>query len=198
MTFDPSTPQANQRISDSQPIIQTNFAQTNTVFGVDHITFTAASNRGWHNQSTYPEQAVVPAAGADRGEVYTKDKAGITELYYRYDNSATPAGREIQLSAIKAWCRFDGTLPSPIAITDGSNVANVTKTAIGNYQINFTRPLGNATYAVTAMCALSPGHAHPMVPQTLATTVNNCSILTRKSDNVTLDSPDISVIIVGN
>lgn len=201
MTYYVGIPALTDRPSQSAVQFASNFTTLNTIFGIDHITFNAAQNRGWHLQVTLPVSAADPATGLDRGLVYTKQAGGAgttTELYYRYDSSATPASRVIQLSCVKAWCRFNGTLASPIAIVDGVNVTNVTKTGVGTYVINFARPLVNANYSVFSTCALNPAHAHPMVPQIVAATVNNCTILTRKSDNVTLDSPLICVSIIGN
>lgn len=196
MTFYANIPQSTDRPSQSQGQILSNFGTLNTIFGIDHITFTEAENRGYHNQLTMQEQAADPAAIGDAGYVYTKDTAGITELYYRYDSSATPNGRIIQLSTIKAWCRFDGTLATPIAITDGINVTNVTKTAPGRFTINFTNSLGNANYAVLVTAGTAANDTY--IGLNFAMAVNNCQIVVRDDGGDRVDAPIICVMVIGN
>ncbi len=48
---------------------------------------------------------------------------------------------------IKAWATFDGTT-SPCTVTAGTNVASITKSATGVYNVAFTTALADANYAV--------------------------------------------------
>ncbi len=201
MTYNPSIPAINTRIDQTYNLITTNFTQLNNIFANDHYewNFITAGDRGLHRKTTLLEQGADPAAGANRGEVYTKDVGGITELFYRYDTSANPAGRIIQLSCVKGWCRFNG---STLAITDQNNVATITRpggSPVGVYSVNFTRPLGNANYSVL----VTMGRVFPtntMIANISATTVNGCTIEMRRctNGNILEDVVDINVLIVGN
>ena len=59
--------------------------------------------------------------------------------------NSTSATNCIQGSA-KAWVNFDGTLSSPITARASYNVTDVTKTATGQYTVNFTTAMPNANY----------------------------------------------------
>lgn len=192
MTYDPNVPPADQRPSVSQPIIQNNFKQLNDIFNKNHFKFNAADNAGKHRYSTYVEQGTDPSTNTDEGAVYTKDESGRSELFYRYQSS----GDISQLTWIKAWCRFDGTLTDPIAIVDGYNVTNVTKLGSGSYQINFATPLGNTNYAVVASTRLTIAGDISGVrpPRDTAFCVVQVRALTSPT---TIDSTDINVLIIG-
>lgn len=91
MTYNPNIPQANQLISQSQAQIQTNFAQLDTVFDIDHVTFdnATAGNRGKHRQSTYIQLAGDPTTAVDELAMYAKDLAGAETLYLRKESNGT-------------------------------------------------------------------------------------------------------------
>lgn len=200
MTYLPNIPQPGDLISVSQNDILVNFQQLNAVYTADHYAYNdATANAQRHRQVRLPELAAAPAAAADMGSVYTADVAGITELFYRYDNSATPASRIMQLSCIKAWCRFNGTLATPIAIIDGMNVTNVTRpVGVGTYQVNFARPLGNANFIVLVnIGVVFP--APTLITNITATTVNDCTFEVRRTLNSALnDATIVNVLIIGN
>ena len=74
--FNPNIPIATNKLSVSQPQIQTNFSTSNTIFGIDHFPYTnGTSNQGKHiwvempnlNQSVY----TLPSAPL-QGTLYTK------------------------------------------------------------------------------------------------------------------------------
>jgi len=55
MTFNPNIPMPNDELSDSQGDIQTNFNQSNIIFGIDHYTFdNGTANKGKHTWVTTP------------------------------------------------------------------------------------------------------------------------------------------------
>jgi hypothetical protein len=51
---------------------------------------------------------------------------------------------------VRAWGKFDGTGTSPISPVYGGNVASVTRTGTGVFDISFTTPMANANYSVSA------------------------------------------------
>jgi len=66
MAYQKNIPQGSDKLKNSQDDLLGNFQALNTDFGVNHVTFDAASNRGKHNKLDMPNQTVVPtAAGTD-------------------------------------------------------------------------------------------------------------------------------------
>lgn len=53
------TPLANQRISDTQPLIRSNFSQIQTAFSVEHVAI-ASPTQGLHKKVTFPVQGASP------------------------------------------------------------------------------------------------------------------------------------------
>lgn len=70
----------------------------------------------------------------------------------------------------KAWVNFDGTDSDPITPNASFNVTNVTKTATGDYTVNFTNAFSNTNYVCAAMGSRS-------------TTANNTRVPTVTNDN---------------
>ena len=91
MTFNPNIPQSGDKISQSQSQILTNFSQSNTLFGTDHVTFNdaATADRGKHNKTTLIEQSVDPATAANEMAIYTKAVSAVTQLFARGESSGT-------------------------------------------------------------------------------------------------------------
>lgn len=160
MSFDSTKPQATDLLSQSQADLQTNFSQSNTIFGVDHVNFdnslpagAAIADRGKHIPLHIKRDAFAtasPTTASDEGAVYTKEAAasGRVEAYYRYPSN----GAVTQLSAIKAWCRFDAnvTVGNPVTIADSYNINSATTVRASgtSYTIKFTTALTNANYMV--------------------------------------------------
>lgn len=90
MTFNPNIPAANDLINQSQQQLQTNFAQSNTIFNVDHVTFddATAADRGKHRQITFIEISD-PATTGDEVALYAKDVSGATRLFFRQQSSGS-------------------------------------------------------------------------------------------------------------
>lgn len=108
MTVTRDTPNANDIIAQTQPLLLANNQGYVDGFAVDHVAYNA-TGAGKHNHSTYPIQASAPATIAGEGAVYTKDNTKITgtaDLYYRYQNAGgNLTGFEFPLSLIKAFGR---------------------------------------------------------------------------------------------
>lgn len=58
-----------------------------------------------------------------------------------------------QSSGVQAKCSFDGTVSSPTADTGAVNVASITKTATGDYTVNFTSSVSNPVASVSVVNA---------------------------------------------
>ena len=56
-------------------------------------------------------------------------------------------GRGLSQFTAKAWVNFNGT--GTVAIRDSHNVSSITDNGPGNYTVNLTSAMSNATYTVT-------------------------------------------------
>lgn len=89
-TYDPSIPAANNRPSQDQPKMQSNFLSLNQQFGRDHDGLdTASSNYGFHKQSSYIA-AGDPAQSTSVAKVYSKNVGSRTELFMRMNDVSPP------------------------------------------------------------------------------------------------------------
>lgn len=61
----------------------------------------------------------------------------------------SPGRQHFHKSALKAWANITITAGVP-AVTEGYNVASVSDNGTGDFTVNFTTPLSNATYAAVA------------------------------------------------
>lgn len=141
MTYTPNVPQANQRISATQPIILANFQDLDTFLTVDHISLNDAS-AGYHRQSHYPPLGSGgPSTGASDGAVYTKvGTDGKTELFYKYQTNGTAfTAVQFPITAVKAFGRLNDA--APILVAGSSyNVNATTSFASPNWTVNTIQP----------------------------------------------------------
>lgn len=95
MTYNPAIPQPNDILSQSQSQIQTNFAQADTIFDLNHVTFDNASvaSRGKHRRVDLIRVAA-PGSIATEAVVYQKLAGASSNLFMQRDGVAT----EIQLT----------------------------------------------------------------------------------------------------
>lgn len=80
-----NVPQANQRISDTQPLIQSNFQQIQTAFSLNHVPIADASgNQGKHNFVTFPVQNPAPTITAPDIGLYSlaHARSSLNQLFY--------------------------------------------------------------------------------------------------------------------
>ena len=71
MPYFSNVPQANQRISASQPQIQANFTALQQIISVDHATFTApAGDQGKHNRVSFLLEGAAPVFAAGEFGLY--------------------------------------------------------------------------------------------------------------------------------
>ena len=95
MTFNPSIPQPNNLLSNSQNDLLVNMTALDTVFGIDHYKFSdATANIGFHNTVTTPiiVGSAHPATAAAIPKLYAmQDSANLGVIQYsRGPNSAVP------------------------------------------------------------------------------------------------------------
>lgn len=181
MTYNPNIPQANDLISQSQAQIQTNFSQADTIFDTNHYTFdnSTVANRGKHRFSSYVEQGADPVTAANEIAIYSKDLAGVSQLYMRRES----AGTVIQMSVGNPVVGNPGStfLPGGIIMKWGFKNILSTGTAI-NFVAegvgNFPTNCFGVTISVNQN-AFSGGDAWSNIPNVAGFTaraVNNCSV----------------------
>lgn len=140
-----NTPQSTDQISQTQPLIQQNFASIQTLLLQNHGDFTTAV-AGQHNYVQMPVQAVAPAVTAGEVGLYNLLNVGVNEMFVRKSN-----GTSIPMT--KSDLNLPGYtyLPSGIIIQWGLNTGGATALNSVTYPIAFpTRTLiVNATPATT-------------------------------------------------
>ena len=100
------------------------------------------------------------------------------------------------------WCIFKGTNSSPIPITNGYNIASITKNGTGTYTLNFTTPVEHTNYGILVTCNAITGlafHSGGVKSKSL----NSCVIQTfyfnvSTRNNEAVDAIDVNVYIFDN
>lgn len=82
MPFDPAIPQATDTLINSQSALLANMGQLDTSFNVDHMTFSAPANTGYHKQLSFNGPITDPGLASPQCSVYPKAVAGRTELFF--------------------------------------------------------------------------------------------------------------------
>lgn len=121
MAYLNNIPGAAQRISDTQPLIQGNFAAIQTFLDVNHVTFGAA-DEGKHKWITQPQQVAAPANfSANEMGLFVLNNAmtAQSEMYLRRAPST-----DLPFTAKKVNTTGWSYLPSGILIKWGVKLAN--------------------------------------------------------------------------
>ena len=98
-----------------------------------------------------------------------------------------------------AWVNFNGT--SPVNIRASFNVSSVTRNATGDYTVNFSTSMVDASYSVSGYCVLTApdsGDAAFVGLRTAAgtgLTTSNISLRTQSTYAVTVDCLVVSISI---
>lgn len=144
MSFNPSIPQPNDLISQSQAQIQTNFSQLDTAFAVDHTAFSVSANQGQHKQVTLIAPISNPNQAGSISSVYTKTSGTGVELFYQH-GTANLGVSQLTGGGITAaaYCTFNG---AGALTAGGFNVASSTRVLQGIYSVSFTRNFANTNY----------------------------------------------------
>lgn len=122
MAYTSNTPQANQRISDTQPLILNNFLDLDTWSTVNHYGFNSGANRGKHTVVTLPEQPADPGTVGNEMALYTKQStlSGVAEMFIQREAGGTVYEFTSSLANQNGWTR----LPSGILLKWGFGAAN--------------------------------------------------------------------------
>ncbi len=141
MPYNPNIPQAPDFLSASQDQILQNFNLANQFIGTDHVNFTAGSNNGKHNKSTYPRQGASPSTNATEGVIFSRlsTHTGQTELVFRKENNGTQSEFTSGLNAVNGWTR----LPSGMLLKWGTAVVAGGASA-ANFPVAATIPVFTA------------------------------------------------------
>jgi hypothetical protein len=110
--------------------------------------------------------------------------------------SAAPASQYI-----KAWAFLDGSASSPITSRDSFNIASITRTSTGVYDVVFTTAMATSNYAVIGSANDYPTSAGHLVPPAFGTsmTASGFTFNTYNSNFSTLvNSTNISFTIIAN
>ena len=160
MPYYVTVPQANQRISASQPQIQANFAALEQIVGVDHGTFTAAAaDWGKHNKVSFLLQGAAPVFAAGEYGMYNiaaglflhppvgiDRNIGVYTLYSNATIPPVPAGTTQGTS----------TLPSGLIIKWGQVP---TAPPAGQYTLTFAVPF--PAQCISVVATVSDNHGAP-------------------------------------
>ena len=116
-------------------------------------------------------------------------------------NFVTPLRQHFHPSAAKAWCTFDGSTAGTNAPTAGYNVTSVTRTAAGNYTVNFTTAFSAATYAVSGWCQSATAGTGGILTADTGDTKSTTALQVRARRSDTggaIDSPIVTVVCFGD
>lgn len=169
-TYNPNTPLASERISDTQQPIRDNFFLANQIFGIDHFEFDAASNNGKHKQVTLPDRtASPPATLASECAIYARTASSQTFPYMRRDASAT----DIPVLPLRAFGLC--TVPGAVLEANSFNISSVTRIGVGRYQFNFAVAFPDTNYSV--LCAMSSSGSQPIISYDLPTRLTTSIVI---------------------
>jgi len=194
MSFNANIPLSTDDPSVSQGQILTNFQQLDTIFGNNHITFTAGSNNGKHNFCQFPEQGAAPATAVNENAVYSADTGTQPDLHYRPENNGTAVRLTGGGITAAAYCTFTG---AGALSANSFNITGVVRNGLGSYTITFTRNFANTNFVVSSTVSINDGTA---MSSTYSITKNaaNINIVTRRTNTGNLVDPGtIEVIIFG-
>lgn len=111
---------------------------------------------------------------APKGSEYLRNDGGANTIVYIKQSGSGNTGWVAQVSA-RAW----GTLittTSP-SVTAGHNIASISRTAVGQFQITFTNAMADANYSVVGTTSYDGAGICVVVPSTRTTTTFDFSIV---------------------
>lgn len=204
MTFNPQIPQAGDRPSNSQAQLLTNFGQLNTLFNADHVAYNDATvaNRGLHRKVTFITSVADPAHAFPKTQLYTKTSSNAVvndrynDLYY-YEQNTTGTTIISQLTgggvSAAAWVNYDAITP---AIRRQINIASIVKNGVGDYTVNFSRPMTAADYATVATCNIT-GIGGPVTISILNQTTTSFDVGVFKDAATRRDPAYLGIVVFG-
>lgn len=158
MSFDPTIPQPADLLSQSQVDIQTNFAQSNAVMGIDHVNFdnslpagSVPADRGTHQKVTLFNVSTDPLQAFPQSQIYTKH-LGIapnrtTALYFSYKPEAALPDVVSQLFGVSS---FTSGTPGSVTFSNGIIVkwGTVAGINIAGTLVNFSGAFTSAVWSL--------------------------------------------------
>jgi hypothetical protein len=113
--------------------------------------------------------------------------------------TAAKLGTAEQKQIAKAWVNFDGTT-SPGTIRSSYNVSSVTRTATGNFTINFNVAMQDTNYSVVCSGGDAGSGAGTIysVPQTASPSTSSIQIEATTYTDTSVNRAFNSVIVFGN
>jgi len=160
-------PLASQSLGQTQAPIRANFATIAAAFPVDHVDY-GLGDQGKHNKVTFPQQAVLPATGANEVALYcaNSDIHALTPALYFKDAGFGVGVPGYNFTDAVYTAAGRTKLPSGIVLCWGSDIINVGttvtvtppaaafSTSILHVQITgSTNPVPNKFVSVTAIAA---------------------------------------------
>lgn len=151
MAYNNAIPNGPDWISASQPQIKDNFTALDTIFGLNHITYSAGSDNGEHTKVTFNNVTADPALGTlvyPKSLLYTKH-TGVnpdrtSQLYFSNENENLGTKTISHVSGILAWAKVQ---VAPVSVLNGFNITSMVVAGVG-YKFTFTTPLPNANYVI--------------------------------------------------
>ena len=194
MTYTANTPQSSDDPSVSQGQLLTNFQQLDTVFGNNHVAYSAASDNGKHKFCQFTEQGADPATAANELAIYTKDTGTRPDLFYRGESSGSVYRMTGGGVTAAAYCSFVGT--TGVVSANSFNVTNVTRAGVGTYTVNFTRNFNSANYVALVDVNISGAFVNYLVTDR-GKGAAGFSFLVKTSAGPLIDPPNIDVVFFG-
>jgi len=151
-------PLAGQTLSDSRVPINTNFADIDSVFSIDHVGYNIPGE-GQHNKISFPTQNPVPAPQAGIVQLYSQLSTLTTqpELVFTHQAGSTaPFAAQIVEFTSAGWANPGWTrLPSGILLKWHRGVAFIGSTAIVDLNNDGLNTPPNAPNFTTVFAVLS-------------------------------------------
>lgn len=107
---------------------------------------------------------------------------------------ALNAGGTAPIYACRAWVNFNGT--GTVAIKASGNVSSITDSGAGDYTVNFTTAMQDASYAVTVCCGTEGSTATTGGLGSITQIGTSVNVQTRRRDTgASLDQSQVQVSI---
>jgi hypothetical protein len=163
------------------------------------ITTTAEGGAGAADSISVPYSTTARASVPFRILGYVVSTQATAGTWATAPSTIQGKGGEVSQSfTAKAWAFFNGTTVGTNVPTAGYNVTNVTRNGAGDYTVNFTNPMTNASYAVVATGASNAGTRNLNDNDTTtARTVSAVRLISLNSGNAATDSDRVSVMVFG-
>jgi hypothetical protein len=174
MAYNPNIPMANDVISQSQPLIEENFQEINTLIQVNHATF-GTPNAGKHNIVTLPVNANPTPTLIGEGSIYSETSAltGNTELAWQRDNG----GPVIEWTGLGAGTNGWTRLPSGILLKWGTVSAALANPVVVLYPVPIIFPLAPVFTNVFTIFVNTLSAANPSIAVVIPASITNVGFL---------------------